>query len=741
MSRNVKIYYFLLYPLLTMYCTLSIEGTQRKRGETVMKRSLQHIDAYKEIKVGKRKKRRPFTFYINFKSLKIKLLAIFIILIVFPVFLVAYIAVSTSNSDLVSNAKMNLSNATAQTLNYYEITLKQIEQGYINQITFDPAATDYINGKSHNGSSSANAMKVIQNISANYPEVINSGAIIKSNGDALGYPAFLSKEMKLTQTKWFKTVSESEKGVWLNEHNEGLPSSYNKEYVLSYGKALKNYDSKGISGIILLDIKENAFQDILSSVHVGKNARSYVITDNHRIITGKTDKISKEDASLDSNTLLQKSLDYSKERETSVFVQKYKEENYIVSFTKSNTTGWIFVTAMPMSEIAAITKNIQIRVAFLGIILIVFSMLIGIRFSLSITRALQKLMDNMGTIEKGDLRVVIQSDRADEIGKLADGFSKMLSQIKNLVIQSKEAASQVNASSNKMLAISRESARASSQIAQAIEEVAAGSSRQALEVESSVENVVQLAAKINNAVESTKVMGSASEDVRSMTSNGIKTMDLLKKQAIETNRMTENVVMEMGKLNQYVKDIDNITAMLKTIAGQTNLLALNAAIEAARAGDSGKGFAVVAEEVRKLAEQSDSFTKDIQSLITKILGQTESSTDMVRRADLTIKEQSDMVGETTQVFSEINKATDLLTTNIGMMSGIVNDLDKFKEQVMSSMESISVVSEQTAASAEEVSASTQEQINSIDELDKTAKSLNALAQNLVSVMEQFKLDD
>ena len=711
------------------------------RGETVMKRSLQQIDAYKEIKAGKRKNRRPFTFHINFNSLKIKLVSIFVILIVFPVFLVAYIAVSTSNSDLISNAKVNLSNATAQTLNYYEITLKQIEQGYINQITFDPAATDYINGKSHNGSSSANAMKVIQNISANYPEVINSGVIIKSNGDALGYPAFLSKEMKLAETKWFKTISESEKGVWLNEHNEGLPSSYNKEYVLSYGKALKNYDSKGISGIILLDIKENAFQDILSSVHVGKNARSYVITNNQRIITGKTDKISKEDARLDTNTLLQKSLEYSKERETSVFVQKYKEDNYIVSFTKSKTTGWIFVTAMPMSEIAAITKNIQLRVAFLGVILIIFSILIGILFSLSITRALQKLMDNMGSIEKGDLRVIIQSDRADEIGKLAEGFSKMLSQIKNLVIQSKEAASQVKTSSNKMLAISRESARASSQIAQAIEEVAAGSSRQALEVESSVENVVRLAAKINNAVESTKVMGSTSEDVRGMTSNGIKTMDMLKKQAIETNRITENVVMEMGKLNQYVKGIENITAMLKTIAGQTNLLALNAAIEAARAGDSGKGFAVVAEEVGKLAEQSDSFTKEIQSLVAKILNQTQSSTDMVRRADLTIKEQSDMVGETTQVFSEINKATDLLTTNTGMMSGIVNDLDKFKEQVMSSMESISVVSEQTAASTEEVAASTQEQINSIDELDKTAKSLDALAQNLVSVMEQFKLDD
>lgn len=59
------------------------------------------------------------------------------------------------------------------------------------------------------------------------------------------------------------------------------------------------------------------------------------------------------------------------------------------------------------------------------------------------------------------------------------------------------------------------------------------------------------------------------------------------------------------------------------IATQTNLLALNATIEAARAGESGRGFAVVAAEVKNLAQQAASSSKELRTVfLAKLQKQT-----------------------------------------------------------------------------------------------------------------------
>lgn len=179
--------------------------------------------------------------------------------------------------------------------------------------------------------------------------------------------------------------------------------------------------------------------------------------------------------------------------------------------------------------------------------------------------------------------------------------------------------------------------------------------------------------------------------------------------------------------------------MIQSIASQTNLLALNAAIEAARAGEAGKGFAVVADEIRKLAEESSLFTKEIKNIMSELKNKSQNAVNTMIKVKEIVGAQGESVKQTEKKFDLIAKAVEKTNGIISDLTNSSNLLNENKDKILGLMENLSAVTEENAAGTQEVSASIEVQAASAEEIAISSEKLSQIGFELSVLVNKFKL--
>jgi twitching motility protein PilJ len=146
-------------------------------------------------------------------------------------------------------------------------------------------------------------------------------------------------------------------------------------------------------------------------------------------------------------------------------------------------------------------------------------------------------------------------------------------------------------------------------------------------------------------------------------------------------------------------EITTIVSVINRISEQTNMLALNAAIEAARAGEHGRGFSVVAEEVRKLAERTAQATREIDKLVKAIQAETNETVAAMETQTEVVEKESKVVSLAGESLGRIRDVSERSSSLVAEISRLARDQVEGARSVLTTMNQISSISQQTEAGA------------------------------------------
>ncbi len=174
----------------------------------------------------------------------------------------------------------------------------------------------------------------------------------------------------------------------------------------------------------------------------------------------------------------------------------------------------------------------------------------------------------------------------------------------------------------------------------------------------------------------------------------------------------------MQSLDHASRQIGEILGLIEEIADQTNLLALNAAIEAARAGEHGRGFAVVADEVRKLAENSASSTKQIGRLVADIQRRTTAVLERTARANNLVQNNATSARSVTEMVETISLRVTEMAQLVGEISVATAEQARASEELAKASEQMGAMTHEAAATMREQAITSNQILESVSEIEQ-----------------------
>lgn len=383
-----------------------------------------------------------------------------------------------------------------------------------------------------------------------------------------------------------------------------------------------------------------------------------------------------------------------------------------VSYVKGFTPwGWVIGSGVFLSDVTQLFWQSALK--SLGMTLVVLVISMGLIWSLtrSITFSVDRVLTVVRRVSEGDLTQRTHATRRDEIGELSRGVDQMTNHLTDLMNNIQQACLNLQQEADSLSASSEQTRSAMRHQFEEVDQVATAMN----EMNATVHEVASHASDASDAA------NHASEQAELGHRDVERSIDAMQNLEASVNRAD----VAMRDLENQTGEIDQVVEVIRNISEQTNLLALNAAIEAARAGEAGRGFAVVADEVRSLAQRTQSSTGQIQDMIQRLQDHARTVVEEMHQS------QEQARGSVKVVESAGEDLQHILTE--------VQRINDMNAQIATASEEQSAVAEEINRNLTSIHGNSEEALDAASTITEASHHLKDAAGQLSTQVKRFKL--
>ncbi len=408
----------------------------------------------------------------------------------------------------------------------------------------------------------------------------------------------------------------------------------------------------------------------------------------------------------------------------------------------TDIVGMIFVGTNKQEKDAVIVRLLNSIVAAVVAIMVV-CLIISTKLASTISKNIRTSIKTVEKIAAGDLNVQVNKKllkSKDEIGDLSRVTVTLRDAMQRTILEINQNVQKLLEASSLLGTAADNTNGTMNKVRSAVNRIVENSAEQAENSKSTSEHMRLMGENITETSAEVEALNSNAEFMHQSSEKAAETLANLQNINSEVERIIGEVQEQTNRTNDSVQQIHKATAFITSIAEETDLLSLNASIEAARAGESGRGFAVVAEQIKKLSEQSNQSSSEIEETAMMLSEDSQKAVEIMQKMQEIIMSQSESMQDTQKVVEEVVAQIANSMQSIQQIKDTTEHLASVRNEVLQAVETLSDIAQDSVSGTKKTYEDTEEVVDTFKQVYMSAEQLREIADQLAGSVQYFHVE-